>query len=295
MTALLLAHSQNRVQRAIDGWLPSNDAEPVALHQAMRYAVLAKGKRLRPALVYATGHVFNLDDAKLDGPACAVELIHAYSLVHDDLPAMDDDALRRGQPTCHIKFGEAAAILAGDALQSLAFRVLCEDPNMACLAEQRCRMIKTLADATGSRGMAGGQAMDLEAEGKTLPVAVLESIHMRKTGRLITASVLLGALSAPQIKPDQLQALQAFGEKIGFAFQIQDDILDIEGDTASLGKTQGADLARHKLTYPALLGLDSARKKTQELHREALRSLQGLGEDAEPLQQLSEFIISRKH
>ena len=295
MTTKLLALAQARVASAIDHWLPSIDAEPLSLHQAMRYAALAKGKRLRPALVYAAGAVFHLDPAQLDGPACAVELIHAYSLVHDDLPAMDDDALRRGQPTCHIKYGEAAAILAGDALQCLAFQVLSDDPHMACSAQQRCQMIKVLAQASGSQGMAGGQAMDLEAEGKNLPIDALDAIHQRKTGRLISASVLLGALAAPHVKPKQLQALQSFGEKIGFAFQIQDDILDIEGDSEFMGKTPGVDQARQKLTYPALCGLAFAREKTQELHREALHSLQAFGADAEPLRQLSEFIISRKH
>jgi len=222
---------QRRVEQTLDAWLPSVNLAPARLHQAMRYAALAKGKRLRPALVYATGTALGVPVQALDGPACAVELVHAYSLVHDDLPSMDDDHLRRGQPTCHIVYGEAMAILAGDALQSLAFSILCQDTEMLCGADQRLTMIKILADSISSMGMAGGQAMDLQAEGKQLTLAELDDMHRRKTGCLITASVQLGALSIRDVDDSLVQALMSFGDHIGLAFQIRDDILDVEGDT----------------------------------------------------------------
>jgi len=224
-----------------------------------------------------------------------VELIHAYSLVHDDLPAMDDDDLRRGEPTCHMAFDEATAILAGDALQALAFQVLAHGQTTTIPAEQRLQMLDSLAIASGSRGMAGGQAIDLGAVGQTLNVAELENMHVHKTGALIRASVKLGALCQPDIDSTSLKNLDHFAKCIGLAFQIQDDILDVEGDTETLGKMQGADQALNKPTYPALLGLESAREMARELHEDALRSLDEMGEKADPLRWLADYIVQRSH
>jgi farnesyl diphosphate synthase len=295
MTVELIGSYQACAVRALDQRLPAADLHPCALHQAMRYAVLGGGKRIRPVLVYLSGAAVGAAPETLDGPACAVEFIHAYSLIHDDLPAMDNDDLRHGQPTCHKAFGEALAILAGDALQALAFQVLGQDEAMVADSALRLRMLGVLAQAAGSRGMAGGQAIDLAAVGQELSLAELENMHIHKTGALIRASVLLGAISQPAVEPVVLERLDRYAKCIGLAFQIRDDILDVIGDTATLGKTTGADRALDKPTYPALLGLDGAREHARMLHEEALASLQPLGSEAEPLRWLASYIVERAY
>jgi geranylgeranyl diphosphate synthase type II len=290
----LLGHVQARTEKSLDHWLPAADIAPQRLHEAMRYSVLDGGKRVRPFLVYGAGEALDVPTEQLDGPACAVELVHAYSLIHDDLPAMDDDDLRRGKPTCHKAFDEATAILAGDAIQALAFQVLAHDETMQVDAQRRLQMIDRLALASGSRGMAGGQAIDLDSVGKTLDLPGLENMHIHKTGALIRASVMLGALSSPGVGEAQLKQLDHYAKCIGLAFQIQDDILDVEGDTETLGKTQGADLALNKPTYPALLGLDGAKQRAKELYQDALATLEEYGPAAEPLRWMAEYIISRE-
>jgi geranylgeranyl pyrophosphate synthase len=292
----LLETYQARAERALQHWLPTASVNPAPLHEAMRYASLDGGKRVRPLLVYLTGQMLDVAPTALDGPACALELIHVYSLIHDDLPAMDNDELRRGKPTTHIQFNEATAILAGDALQSLAFYILAHDPAMHANAELRLKMVEVLALASGSRGMAGGQAMDLAAEGakQTMSLVELENMHIHKTGALIRASVKLGALSQPGIEPAQLERLDHFANCMGLAFQIRDDILDVEGDTQTLGKPQGSDEARNKATYPALLGMAEAKRRADELHKEAVDSLAQWGEAAQPLRDLAEYIIHRQ-
>lgn len=279
----------------LEHWLPDSSINPTRLHDAMRYASLDGGKRVRPALVYLTGQAVGVAPATLDGPACSLELIHAYSLIHDDLPAMDNDVLRRGKATCHIQFDEATAILAGDAMQALAFYILAHDPNMVESAKLRLQMVETLAQAGGSRGMAGGQAIDLAAVGQEVNLAELENMHIHKTGALIRASVKLAALSAPDIDSRLLQKLDHYAKCVGLAFQIRDDILDVEGDTETLGKTQGADIALNKPTYPALLGMGEAKQRARDLHQEAVDSLSSLGEKAEPLRELAEYIINRQN
>ncbi len=259
----------------------------------MRYATLNGGKRIRPMLVYAAGAALGVEPEQLDGPACAVELIHAYSLIHDDLPAMDDDDLRRGRPTCHKAFDEATAILAGDALQTLAFKVLCKNEPYPFAAPIRLEMIETLANASGSRGMAGGQALDLAAVGQQLDLAQLENMHIHKTGALIHASVKLGCLAATTADTDQVRQLEHYANCIGLAFQVQDDILDVEGDTETLGKTQGKDQANGKPTYPSLIGLKGAKELAQSLRQDALDSLVELDERADPLRWLADYIVNR--
>jgi farnesyl diphosphate synthase len=295
MTVELIGNYQTRAAWALDQRLPAADLHPSALHQAMRYAVLGGGKRIRPVLVYLSGAAVGAAPEALDGPACAVEFIHAYSLIHDDLPAMDDDDLRHGQPTCHNAFGEALAILAGDALQALAFQVLGQDAAMVADSAIRLRMLGVLARAAGSRGMVGGQAIDLAAVGRELTLAELENMHIHKTGALIRASVLLGALSQPAVEPAVLERLDRYAKCIGLAFQIRDDILDVIGDTAMLGKATGADRALDKPTYPTLLGLEGAREHARALHEEALASLQSLGAEAEPLRWISSYIVERAY
>lgn len=289
---LLSAH-QARTENTLDHWLPKQSVAPETLHKAMRYSVLDGGKRVRPFLVYSAGQALAVPLEQLDAPAAAVELIHAYSLIHDDLPAMDDDDLRRGKPTCHKAFDEATAVLAGDAIQALAFHVLAHDKQMHVSAETRLQMIDRLAIASGSRGMCGGQAIDLESVGKQLDLPALENMHIHKTGALIRVSVMLGALSCEDLAEKQLKQLDHYAKCIGLAFQIQDDILDIESDTETLGKTQGADIARDKPTYPALLGLDGAKERAQDLYQEALASLDSFDEKADPLRWMAEYIISR--
>ncbi|MGQ4880722.1 (2E,6E)-farnesyl diphosphate synthase [Billgrantia sp. LNSP4103-1] len=260
------------------------------LEEAMRYGLLVGGKRLRPLLVYLAGRALGASDAALDAPAAAVELIHAYSLVHDDLPAMDDDDLRRGQPTVHRAFDEASAILAGDALQTLAFDVLARAAHPRLPA-----MILTLATAAGRDGMVGGQALDLAAVGGHPDVEALATMHAHKTGALIRAAVRLGALTAVDEDDPCVAALDRYAEALGLAFQIHDDVLDVTGDTQTLGKASGADAAREKPTYPALLGLEGARRKAGELTEEALAALAPLGEAGEPLAALARYMIERDH
>jgi farnesyl diphosphate synthase len=284
-----------RAERALDRRLPAADLHPGDLHRAMRYAVLGGGKRIRPVLVYSAGAAVGAEPDTLDGPACSVEFIHAYSLIHDDLPAMDDDDLRHGRPTCHKAFGEALAILAGDALQALAFQVLGQDTTMMSDPAIRLRMVSLLAQAAGSRGMAGGQAIDLAATGLELTLAELENMHIHKTGALIRASVLLGALSGPEVAPATLEGLDRYAKCVGLAFQIRDDILDVIGDTATLGKTQGADRALNKPTYPELLGLDGAREHARALYQDALASLEPLGAEADPLRWIARYIVERAY
>jgi farnesyl diphosphate synthase len=289
-----LAACQVRVAAALDRWLPGSTCPPARLHEAMRYAALNGGKRIRPMLVYAAGDALGAEPTRLDAPACAVELIHAYSLVHDDLPAMDDDDLRRGRPTCHRAFDEATAILVGDALQTLAFQVLAADPVLdGCSA--RIPMIEALAQASGSRGMAGGQALDLAAVGQELTLAELENLHIHKTGALIRASVRLAALACDDADTVSVRHLDHYAKCIGLAFQIRDDILDVEGDPGLIGKTRGKDAAHDKPTYPSLLGLAAAREKAAALRDDALASLAGLDARADPLRWLADYVVGRTY
>lgn len=287
-----LSAYRGRANRALEACLPAADRAPIELHEAMRYAVLDGGKRVRATLVYASGEATGADPALLDAPACAVELIHAYSLVHDDLPAMDNDDLRRGKPTTHRAFGEANALLAGDALQTLAFEVLAEGADGA---PRGLEMVATLARASGSLGMAGGQAIDLAAVGCQLSLDALENMHRHKTGALIRASVRLGALCGSDVSATALEQLDGYAACIGLAFQVRDDILDVEADTETLGKTQGADIALDKPTYPSLLGLDTAKQKAVELHERAIAELAGFDARADALRGLSAFIVNRPH
>jgi geranylgeranyl pyrophosphate synthase len=289
-----LARVRARVETALGVRLPPATAEPRTLHAAMRYATLGGGKRLRAALVYAVGEALGATDDALDTPACALELIHAYSLVHDDLPAMDNDDLRRGRPTLHKAFDEATAILAGDSLQTLAFELLARDPGLTVTPDRRLAMITRLAEASGAAGMAGGQAIDLGAVGRTLTQAELQDMHARKTGALIRAAVALGAMAA-NAEPGLLTRLDDYARHLGVAFQIVDDVLDVEGDTATLGKPQGSDQQRAKPTYPAILGLDRAKALAREHQAAALESLVALGDNARLLRELAEFVIDRTH
>ncbi|VXC82264.1 geranyltranstransferase [Pseudomonas sp. 8Z] len=286
---------QERVDSALESLFQPPRAELERLYQAMRYSVMNGGKRVRPLLVYAACEALQGEIERADGAACAVELIHAYSLVHDDLPAMDDDDLRRGQPTTHKAFDEATAILAGDGLQSLAFEVLADRRRNPQNAEVRLQMLSTLGNAAGPAGMVGGQAIDLGSVGQKLDRAALETMHRHKTGALIEASVLLGALASGQADDLSLKALQQYSRAIGLAFQVQDDILDVESDTATLGKTQGKDEAHDKPTYPALLGLDAAKDYALELRDQALHALRLFGDSAEPLRELARYIVERRN
>jgi farnesyl diphosphate synthase len=279
----------DRADRALAAALPAEDVPPAELHRAMRYAVLGGGKRLRPLLVYAAGHALGCDGPVLDAPACAVELIHAYSLVHDDLPAMDDDALRRGRPTCHIVFGEAMAILAGDALQALAFELLAQAPVDPAIG---MAMQRALGRACGAEGMAGGQALDLAAVGSTLSLDELEHMHACKTGALIRASVQLGAMAAGA-DSGTLDALDHYARAVGLAFQVRDDILDVEGESAVIGKTAGKDAAADKPTFPSILGLDASRTRLAQLTDEALAALGPLDAPHSPLRELALYAAHR--
>lgn len=291
----LMQEWQQRNDVALEKFLPSEKTIPTDLHAAMRYSVLNGGKRVRPCLVYAAGTALDADNTALDVTACSVELIHAYSLIHDDLPAMDDDDLRRGKPTCHRAFDEATAILAGDALQALTFHLLAHHLPVSIPAEQRIDMLDLLAVASGSRGMAGGQAIDLASVGKQLTIAELENMHIHKTGALIRASVKMGAMCKPGIDSSLLDKLDHYAKCIGLAFQIQDDILDEIADTETLGKTQGADKALNKPTYPALLGLDESRQMALDLYEDAIQSLSDLDSKADPLRWLAKYIVEREN
>lgn len=288
------ASSQARVNAALDTLFSAPSPELARLYEAMRYSVMNGGKRVRPLLAYAACEALGGQAEQANGAACAVELIHAYSLVHDDLPAMDDDDLRRGQPTTHKQFDEACAILAGDGLQSLAFSALLDPALSDCPAQIRLEMVSALALAAGPAGMVGGQAIDLGSVGLKLDQNALEYMHRHKTGALIEASVRLGALASGRSTPEQLQALQVYARAIGLAFQVQDDILDVESDTQTLGKRQGADIARDKPTYPALLGLDAAKVYALELRDQALAALRPFDAAAEPLRDLARYIVERR-
>ncbi len=273
--------------------LPAPEIAPQRLHQAMRYAVLGGGKRVRPLLACAAAEITAAPADRAETAAAAVELIHAYSLVHDDLPCMDDDALRRGKPTCHVEFNEATALLVGDALQTLAFQLLAQH-ELADTPAVQLEMVKTLALASGSRGMAGGQAIDLASTGKSLSVPELEFMHIHKTGALIRASVRLGALCGQPLADGEADALEHYAKCIGLAFQVVDDILDAEATTATLGKTAGKDAEQNKPTYVTLLGVAAARAFADELHENARGSLEIFGERAIRLRQIADFIIKRQ-
>lgn len=290
---------QKRCQASVDAALQKlfETADPALerLYRAMAYSVMNGGKRVRPLLAYAACEALGGEAERADGAACAVELIHAYSLVHDDLPAMDDDDLRRGQPTTHKAFDEACAILAGDGLQALAFEVLADEGQGTLAPALRLEMVRILARAAGPAGMVGGQAIDLGSVGQRLDRSALEHMHRHKTGALIEASVQLGALASGRADEAERRALQQYARAVGLAFQVQDDILDIESDTATLGKTQGKDQAHDKPTYPALLGLAEAKAYAAELRDQALHALRPFGEQAEPLRELARYIVARRH
>lgn len=282
---------QQRTESALEAVLPSSGLAPARLHEAMRYAVLGGGKRVRPLLCHAAGSIFGADSSVLDAPAIAVELIHAYSLVHDDLPCMDDDVLRRGKPTCHVEFDEATALLVGDALQTLAFQSLAN--RLAGIAPARqLDMLHLLAAASGSRGMAGGQAIDLAAVGLQLTISELEFMHIHKTGALIRAAVLLGA-HCGEAMPDALERLGRFANRIGLLFQVVDDILDTEASTATLGKTAGKDAAQNKPTYVNILGASEAKAMASKLRQDAHDALAPFGDSAVRLHELTDFIVER--
>ncbi|MGA7594395.1 MAG: polyprenyl synthetase family protein [Gallionella sp.] len=287
-----IAAQQASFEERLRELLPSAQTAPQRLHDAMRYAVLDGGKRVRPLLAFAAGELAGAAADRLTVAAAAVELIHAYSLVHDDMPCMDDDVLRRGKPTCHVQYDEATALLVGDSLQTLAFQLLAEH-RLCDDAQRQLEMIKLLAVASGSRGMAGGQAIDLSSVGKPLTLPELEFMHIHKTGALIRAAVLLGA-QCGSLAPAQMERLDRFGKTIGLAFQVVDDLLDCEADTATLGKTAGKDADNEKPTYVSLLGIQEARNMAQRLHGEALQALSGFGDGAQRLRELADFIVLRK-
>jgi geranylgeranyl pyrophosphate synthase len=292
--AALLTRWQGRIEQQLAARLPDVRTVPTRLHEALRYCVLGGGKRVRPALVYATAAALDMNEAEVDGAACAVELIHAYSLVHDDLPAMDDDDLRRGRPTCHRAFDEATAILVGDALQVLAFETLASGPGLPSDARIRLKLVNLLAAASGTGGMAGGQALDLAATGRQLSATEVEQMHTLKTGALIRASVMMAAACA-QIGGAVERALAEYADAVGLAFQIQDDLLDIEGDERLLGKTTGSDKAANKPTYPSVAGTEAARRRMHELHARALSVLGVPGLRPAPLVSLSDWLVLRRH
>lgn len=270
------------------------DSVATQLIEAMKYSSFNGGKRLRPVLAYASCMALGGELSNADPAAAAVEMIHAYSLIHDDLPAMDDDDLRRGKPTCHIAFDEATAILAGDALQTLAFETLAAD-NLSLSAQTQLQMVAVLAKASGEKGMVAGQCVDMQATGKGLSLEQLETMHSLKTGALIQASVRLGALASNKVTDTTLAALDQYAKCVGLAFQVQDDILDVEGDTQTLGKPQGSDLDQAKSTYPALIGLDASKQKLQLLHQQALQALEVFDHNADLLRQLADFVVARNH
>ena len=289
-----LAADQHRVGQLLLTSLSDMPLTAPRLHQAMQYSLLLGGKRLRPFLIYSVGRMLGANPADLDGPAAAIECLHTYSLIHDDLPAMDDDDLRRGQPTCHKAFDEATAILAGDALQTLAFELLTQHPYQSVDAGRQLQMVQALARQSGYQGMCGGQAIDLVHTNKTMSLAALEQMHQLKTGALICCAVQLGWLCSPDQHPEHLQALQQYARAIGLAFQVQDDILDIESDTATLGKPQGSDLEANKVTYPSLLGLAAAKQKAADLVAQAHQALHSLPYDTTELAELANYVIARK-
>jgi farnesyl diphosphate synthase len=284
---------QATMEDALASYLPSARAVPARLHEAIRYAVLDGGKRVRPLLAFAAGDLFNAEADALARAGAAVEMIHAYSLVHDDMPCMDDDALRRGKPTVHVKYDEATALLVGDALQSQAFLVLSEGESIADPA-RKLAMIRLLARAAGSVGMCGGQAIDLSSVGLTLSLGELEQMHRLKTGALLRASVLLGALSGKSLSDDEESALDAYTDAVGLAFQVVDDVLDATADSATLGKTAGKDAADNKPTYVSILGLEESKALAEKLRNDAHKALMPFGERARRLRELADLIVQRK-
>jgi farnesyl diphosphate synthase len=285
---------QQRTEHVLEAILPPAGVSPLRLHEAMRYAVLGGGKRVRPLLAFAAGELSEAPLERVERAAAAVEMIHAYSLVHDDLPCMDDDVLRRGRPTCHVAFDEATALLVGDALHSLAFQILCEAP-MTPDPSVQLQMVHTLSVAAGSRGMAGGQAIDLASTGEELTLPELENMHIHKTGALIRAAALLGGQCGAGLRTGELEHLDRFAKCAGLAFQVVDDVLDAESDTQTLGKTAGKDARQNKATYVSTLGLARARAFAEELRDDALAALAGFGGRAERLRQLIAFIVLRTH
>jgi geranylgeranyl pyrophosphate synthase len=283
------------MEAALAGRLPGPDVVPTRLHEAMRYSVLGGGKRIRPALLFATARAVGLTEDEVEAAACAIELIHVYSLVHDDLPAMDDDDLRRGRPTCHKAYDEATAVLVGDALQTQAFQVLTRDPALPADPAIRLRVLDLLAEASGTFGMAGGQAIDLSVQGKKLNLAQVEEMHARKTGALIRASVMMAAACAPILEPRWHHALAGFANPIGLAFQIQDDLLDVLGDVTTLGKPVGADSARAQPTHPTVIGIEASQERVRLLHAQAFDSLAPLGSRADLLRSLADWLLARRY
>ena len=281
------------MEKALERFLPTAESVPERLHRAMRYAVLGGGKRVRPLLTFAAGELAKADPARLEVVAAAVEMIHAYSLVHDDLPCMDNDVLRRGKPTCHVEFDEATAMLAGDALQPLAFQILAENV-IADAADTQLEMLRMLAAASGSRGMAGGQAIDLASVGRTLSLPELEFMHIHKTGALIRAATVMGARCGSDLNAAELERLERYAKTVGLAFQVVDDVLDCDASTATLGKTAGKDAAQAKPTYVSILGLADARALAEELRQQAHSALASFGAGAGRLRELADFIVLRK-
>ncbi|MEZ4598991.1 MAG: polyprenyl synthetase family protein [Syntrophotaleaceae bacterium] len=288
-----LDECRQKVDAALDRFLPAEDTLPQKLHQAIRYSVFAGGKRIRPILMMSACQAVGGDAGRVLPAACAMEMIHTYSLIHDDLPAMDDDDFRRGRPTCHKVYGEALAILAGDALLTEAFRLLSSPPEQDKVPGATvCRVLNIIALAAGSKGMVGGQVVDMESEGRDIDLPTLEYIHTRKTGALILASVQAGALLGGA-GSESFEALSDYAEAAGLAFQVADDILDIVGDQAVLGKDVGSDAARGKATYPALLGLETARERARELRDLAIEALCGFDHRADPLREIAHYIVNR--
>jgi len=286
---------QSRMESALAARLPGPEVVPSRLHEAMRYSVLGGGKRIRPALVFAAARAVGRTEDEVEGAACAVELIHVYSLVHDDLPAMDDDDLRRGRPTVHKAYDEATGVLVGDALQTLAFHVLSKDTALPASPATRLKLVELLADASGSFGMAGGQAIDLEAQGRRLNLAQVEEMHSRKTGALIRVSVMMAAACASSLDTRVHEALAGFAAPIGLAFQIQDDLLDVLGDVTTLGKATGADSERSKPTHPAIIGIEASQERVRLLHAQALEALSPLGARADLLRSLADWLLARHY
>ncbi len=284
-----------RMERALERRLPQPSAVPARLHQAMRYSVLGGGKRIRPALLFATARALGLTEDEVEAAACAVELVHVYSLVHDDLPAMDNDDLRRGRPTCHKAYDEATALLVGDALQPLAFQLLANDPALPASPTIRLRLIEMLAQAIGTFGMAGGQAIDLAVQGTRLDIGQVEDMHARKTGAVIRASVLMAAECSPPLNAELYAALARFATAVGLAFQIQDDLLDVTGDVSTLGKATGADSERAKPTHPAIIGVTASQHRVRLLHDQAINALAGFGDRADSLRSLAHWLLSRQY
>jgi farnesyl diphosphate synthase len=284
-----------RMEHALASRLPESHLVPERLHAAMRYSVLGGGKRIRPALLFACARAVGLTENDVEAAACAIELMHVYSLVHDDLPAMDDDDMRRGRPTCHKAYDEATALLVGDALQPLAFQLLARDPSLPSAPAVRLRLIDLLAQAVGTFGMAGGQAIDLSVQGKRLDITEVEDMHARKTGALIRASVLMAAECVPSLDPALDAAHNAFANAVGLAFQIQDDLLDVTGDASLLGKATGADRERDKPTHPAVIGIPASQHRMRLLHDQAIAALAPFAERADALRSLANWLLSRQY